>query len=62
MSPILEELEYSPSCKTCSHWDTADAIVGLCRLASPLFCSGYDYGQWPRTHEADWCGQHNRRL
>lgn len=62
MTPLLEDLQYSPSCFSCAHWDSKDDAIGLCRLNAPVFSVGYDYGQWPVTVDSGWCSQHQRRL
>lgn len=62
MTPLLEELSYETRCSTCAHWDTVDAVIGQCRFNAPAIMSGYDYGQWPVTHEGDWCAQFQRRI
>lgn len=60
--PLLEQLSYSTTCETCSHWDSVDSDIGQCRSAAPVIIAGCDYGQWPVTHSGDWCAQFQRRL
>lgn len=44
------------TCKNCCHFTGGENHVGECRRRAPS--SGANWGEWPKVHSTDWCGEH----
>lgn len=48
-------------CNLCAFWAQDHSGWGECRRQDPVMGTG-QRGKWPRTHNADWCGEHRFRV
>jgi hypothetical protein len=50
------------TCETCRFWQFEYGTpIGDCRAKPPKWSPDYPRGQWPATHEDEWCGEHQPR-